>query len=135
MAVQGVDLIRSQIEKQGELTRAEIARLLQENKLPYEGQAIVHILFKAVCGFGVCPGADRGNKPTFTLFETKYGSFKPRPREEALAMALVLAVCAPARRKVWRGRCQNQRGSTSGRSEENYAGRSGANWMLRRKVG
>lgn len=98
-AKQGVELIRSQIEKRGELTRAEIARLLQENNLPFEGQAIVHILFKAVCGFGVCPGADRGNQPTYTLFETKYGPFKPRPRETALAeLALrYLAAYAPAR--------------------------------------
>ncbi|HWR65552.1 MAG TPA: winged helix DNA-binding domain-containing protein [Bellilinea sp.] len=98
-AKQGVELILSQLEKQGELTRAEIARLLQENKLPYEGQAIVHILFKTVCEAGVCPGADRGSKPTYTLFEKKYGPFKPRPREDALAELVLryLAAYAPAR--------------------------------------
>ena len=56
LAKKGVELIRSQIEQHGEQTRAEIANLLRENKLPFEGQATVHILFKAVCEGGDLPG-------------------------------------------------------------------------------
>ncbi|TLM97515.1 winged helix DNA-binding domain-containing protein, partial [bacterium] len=107
-AKNGVELIRDQIERLGEQTRAEIANLLRENKLPYEGQATVHILFKAVCEGGVCPGSDRENKPTYTLFEKRYGSFKTRPRTEALTdLALrYLQAYAPARPEdfaVWSG--------------------------------
>lgn len=107
-AEKAVDLILRQIEQHGEQTREEIARLLQEHKLPFEGQATVHVLFKAVCQAGVCPGADRGKKPTYTLFEKRYGAFKPRPRLEGLAeLALrYLSAYGPVRPQdfaVWSG--------------------------------
>ena len=108
LAEKAVDLVLHQIEQYGEQTREEIARLLKDNKLPFEGQATVHILFKAVWQAGVCPGADRGKKPTYTLFEKRYGAFKPRPRGEALAELVLryLKAYSPARPQdfaVWSG--------------------------------
>lgn len=107
-AQKGVELIRSAIQQHGELTRAEIAGRLKDQNLPFEGQATLHILYRAVCEGAICPGADRGNKPTYTLFEKRYGTLEPRPQTEALAeLALrYLTAYAPARPEdfaVWSG--------------------------------
>ena len=98
-AQKGVDVIRRAIAQHGNLTRGEIAQLLKDHSLPFEGQATVHILFRAVCEGDVCPGVDRGKKPTYTLFAKRYGALDPRPRLEALTeLALrYLAAYAPAR--------------------------------------
>ena len=107
-AQKGVEVIRRAIEQHGELSRAEIAQFLKDHNLPFEGQATVHILFRAVCEGAICPGADRGKKSTYILFEKRYGMLEPRPRVEALTeLALrYLAAYAPARPEdfaVWSG--------------------------------
>ena len=107
-AQKGVEVIRRAIEQHGELTRIEIAQNLKDQKLPFEGQATVHILFRAVCEGAICPGADRGKKPTYTQFAKRYGVLDPRPRLVALTeLALrYLAAYAPARPEdfaVWSG--------------------------------
>ncbi|MHB0987119.1 MAG: winged helix DNA-binding domain-containing protein [Bellilinea sp.] len=98
-AQKGVEVIRRAIEQHGELTRDEIAQLLKDHSLPFVGQATVHILFRAVCEGDICPGVDRGKKPTYTQFEKRYGALEPRPRLEALTeLALrYLAAYGPAR--------------------------------------
>ena len=98
-AQKGVEVIQRAIEKHGELTRVEIAQFLKGHNLPFEGQATVHILFRAVCEGAICAGADRGKKPTYTLFEKRYGKLELRPRLDALTeLALrYLAAYAPAR--------------------------------------
>jgi hypothetical protein len=139
----GVDLIRRQIEIHGEQSRAEIANLLRENKLPFEGQATVHILFKAVCEGGVCPGSDRGNKPTYTLFEKRYGSFKARPRTEAqtdLALRYLQAY-APARPEdfaIWSGIKISEVRALWPTLEDQLTAvqiEGTANWMLKKQKG
>lgn len=98
-AQKGMEVIRRAIEQHGELTRVEIAQFLKGHNLPFEGQATVHILFRAVCEGAICAGVDRVKKPTYTLFEKRYGALEPRPRVEALTeLALrYLAAYAPAR--------------------------------------
>ena len=107
-AQKGVELIRNAIEQHGELTRVEIAQRLKYQNLPFEGQATLHILYRAVCEGAICPGADRGKKPTYTLFEKRYGALESRPRTEALNELILryLAAYAPARPEdfaVWSG--------------------------------
>lgn len=98
-ASRAVDIIINAIEQRGPLTKAEVAELLAEHQFPSEGQAPIHVLFKAVWQAGVCQGPDHGSKPTYMLFEPRYGKFENRPPNEAIAELMVryFTAYAPAR--------------------------------------
>jgi hypothetical protein len=81
----GLRLLRSELVKQGSLTRPEVARLLKENHLPYEGQATVHLLFRAALEGILCMGPDRDQRQTYVLVEDWVGKLNPLPRPEDLA--------------------------------------------------
>jgi hypothetical protein len=84
-AASGLRLVSEALQRDGALTRAEIVHLLKENSLPSEGQAPVHLLYRAALEGLLCAGPNRGKEPTYVLWENWLGEFQPRPPEEALA--------------------------------------------------
>ncbi len=84
-SARGLRILRDAIARQGELTREEIIRLLRAGGLPYEGQAPVHLIFRAAMEGILCEGASLGSKPTYISFADWAGSPQPLPREIALA--------------------------------------------------
>jgi hypothetical protein len=84
-ATSGLRLVSEALQKDGALTRAEIVHLLKENNLPSEGQAPVHLLYRAALEGLLCAGPNRGKEPTYVLWESWLGKLQPRPPEEALA--------------------------------------------------
>lgn len=95
----GIRLLTEALAKGGGLTRLEIINLLKENSLPFEGQAPVHLLYRAALEGRLCAGPDRGKKASYVLFEDWLGKPKPLPRPAALAKIArrYLAAYAPAR--------------------------------------
>ena len=84
-AVSGLRLVGQALQRDGALTRAEIVNLLKENNLPSEGQAPVHLLYRAALDCLLCAGPNRGKEPTYVLWENWLGKPQPLPPEEALA--------------------------------------------------
>lgn len=85
-ATAGLRLVSQALQGDGALTRAEIIHLLKENNLPSEGQAPVHLLYRAALEGLLCAGPNRGKEPTYVLWENWLGELQPRPFEEALAV-------------------------------------------------
>ncbi len=95
----GIDIILNLLKDEGEQTRAQIAQALAKYNLPFEGQATVHIVFRAVIEGLVAITGLRGSKPVYGLFERHLGDLNPLPRDEAvqkLASRYLLAY-GPAR--------------------------------------
>lgn len=84
-AADGLRLVQEALQREGALTRAEIIHLLKENDLPSEGQAPVHLLYRAALVGMLCAGPNRGKEPTYVLWESWLGKPRPRPHQEALA--------------------------------------------------
>ncbi len=84
-AAAGLRLVREALQESGALTRAEIITLLKEEGLPSEGQAPVHLLYRAALEGMLCAGPNRGKEPTYVAWESWLGKPRPRPRQEALA--------------------------------------------------
>jgi hypothetical protein len=84
-AAKGLRLVQEALQTEGALTRAEIIRLLKENDLPSEGQAPVHLLYRAAMEGMLCAGPNRGKEPAYVLWESWLGKPRPRPHQEALA--------------------------------------------------
>lgn len=84
-AAAGMRLLRETLARRGELMRPEIVHLLERNGLPFEGQAPVHLLYRAALEGILCAGPQRGKDPAYVLFETWIGQLQPLPRQEALA--------------------------------------------------
>jgi hypothetical protein len=84
-AAAGLRLVREALQESGGLTRAEIIHLLKEEGLPHEGQAPVHLLYRAALEGMLCAGPNRGKEPTYVLWEGWLGKPQPRPRQTALA--------------------------------------------------
>jgi hypothetical protein len=97
-AVQGLRLVQAVLEEKGALTREEVVNLLRANHLPHQGQAPVHLLFRAALEGLICYGPLRNNKAAYVLFEAWAGELRPLPREEALTglARRYLAAYAPA---------------------------------------
>jgi hypothetical protein len=81
----GLRLVREALQREGALRRAEISGLLKENGLPSEGQAPVHLLYRAALEGMLCTGPNRGREPTYVLWESWLGKIRRRPPEQALA--------------------------------------------------
>jgi DNA glycosylase AlkZ-like len=84
-AAAGLRLVREALQRDGALTRPEIIHLLKENNLPSEGQAPVHLLYRAALEGMLLSGPNQGKEPTFVLWESWLGKPQPRPHQEALA--------------------------------------------------
>ena len=97
-AAQGLRLLRAALEEKGALTREEVVNLLRANHLPHQGQATVHLLFRAALEGLLCYGPTRLNKSAYVLFEAWAGKLRPLQRDEALAALArrYLAAYAPA---------------------------------------
>lgn len=97
-AAQGLRILRAALEEKGALTRQEVVNLLRANHLPHQGQASVHLLFRAAMEGFICYGPTRLNKTTVVLYEAWVGKIHPLPREDALAELArrYLAAYAPA---------------------------------------
>jgi hypothetical protein len=95
---QALRLLRAALEEKGALSREEVVNLLQANHLPHQGQAPVHLIFRAAMEGLLCYGPSRLNKATYVLFEAWAGKLRPHPRDEALAglARRYLAAYAPA---------------------------------------
>ena len=80
-----IKLLKEAVTEHSGLTRSEVIQLLQENGYPYQGQAPVHLLARAVLEGVLCIGPDRQKKPTYVLFQDWLGSPPSLPRSQALA--------------------------------------------------
>ena len=65
--------------------RVAIARLLQKNNLPYEGEAPIHLLFRAALEGRLLRGRRLGREEVYVPFEPWLGELQPLPRPDALA--------------------------------------------------
>lgn len=84
-AAAAMQLVKDALDEHGGLTRPEIIDLLKENGFPFEGQAPVHLIYRAALEGVLCIGPDRGKESTYVLSEGWLGRWEPRPRPEALA--------------------------------------------------
>ncbi len=94
----GLQILSEALDQRGELVRPDIIRLLKENSLPSQGQAPMHILFRAALEGRVLRGPQRGKEPAYVSFETWLGKPQPLPYETALERLALryLAAYAPA---------------------------------------
>ncbi len=81
----GLHLLEEALARQGALIRSEIKLLLKTNGLPCEGQAPIHLIFRAAWEGILIQGADRGKQPAFVSCEAWTGGLQPQPRHTALA--------------------------------------------------
>jgi len=82
---QGLVLLRKALQERGPLTRTEIARLLRDQGLPSEGQAVPHLIFRAAYETILCLGPDHGKEHTYILFTDWLGAPETLPEQDALA--------------------------------------------------
>jgi hypothetical protein len=82
---QGLNRLEEALARQGSLVRPEIKQLLMANSLPYEGQAPIHLVFRAAWEGILIQGADRDKQPAFVACAAWTGGFQPKPRATALA--------------------------------------------------
>lgn len=97
-AARAVGLIERIVERDGPLTRPEIAERLRRRRIPTDGQAIAHIVWLAASGQTICFGPDRGREETYVLVRDWLGNVEPMERGAALAELAVryLVSHAPA---------------------------------------
>ena len=79
----GLHLLEKALSDRKAITRAEIISLLKENALPWQGQAPVHLLYRAAWEGFLIQGPDRGKKPAYLPAESWMGSFVHLPALEA----------------------------------------------------
>lgn len=94
----GLDLLREALSEEEGLTRPEIISLLAAHSLPSEGQAPIHLIFRAAQEGLLCSGPDRDGISTYILFEKWLGNTEPLSLPEALQRMAVryLEAYAPA---------------------------------------
>jgi hypothetical protein len=85
LADTAIHLVHEALSQHGKLTRPEIIQLLATNGLPSQGQAPIHLLFRAAMQSMICYGPDSGTESTFVLFDEWLGAPQPLPYEAALA--------------------------------------------------
>jgi len=83
--LRGLHLLEEALARHDSLIRSEIKLLLKQNGLPSEGQATIHLIFRAAWEGILIQGADRGKQPTFTVCAAWTGGLQPKPRAAALA--------------------------------------------------
>jgi hypothetical protein len=94
----GVEAIKRMLDREGPLTRAEIAERLLKARIRTEGQAIAHLTWLAAFEKAVCFGPDRNGDRCFVLARDWIGAPEPMDRDLALAELAVrhLRAHAPA---------------------------------------
>jgi hypothetical protein len=77
--------IQQMLEREGPLTRREIAERLRARGIRVEGQATAHLVWLAAAQGIVCHGPDRGGEQCFVLVRDWIGQPERMDREAALA--------------------------------------------------
>jgi hypothetical protein len=97
-AARAVGLIRRMLERDGPLTRPEIAERLRRHGIRTDGQAIAHLVWLTAAEQTICFGPDRGGEETYVLVHDWLGEHEPMDRDAALAELAVryLSSHAPA---------------------------------------
>jgi len=103
-----IRLIVRMLEREGPLTRPEIAERLRRRGVHTEGQAIAHLVWLAAAAGLICYGPDRDGELSFVLVRDWLGEEKARQRESALAELAVRylnghAPASPADLAYWSG--------------------------------
>ena len=80
-----VGLIARMLEREGPLTRKEIADRLRRQGIHTSGQAIAHLVWLAAAQGVICYGPDRDGDKCFVLVADWLGTTKPMERDAALA--------------------------------------------------
>lgn len=136
---QAVQAIERMLDREGPLTRAEIAERLRRLRIRTEGQAIAHLTWLAAFEKAVCFGPDRNGDRCFVLARDWIGPPEPMDPDRALAELAVRFLRAhgpatPDDLAFWSGvRLEDaKRGwrSIEGRLVE-VDGPSGTMWSLR----
>jgi hypothetical protein len=93
-----VRLIARMLEREGPLSRSEIADRLRRQGIRTEGQAIAHLVWLAAAQRVICFGPDRAGEQCFVLVRDWLGEQRPMDRDAALAELAVryLTAHAPA---------------------------------------
>jgi hypothetical protein len=93
-----VGLVERMLEREGPLTRSEIAERLESAGIHTAGQAIAHLVWLAAATGRVCHGPEKDGKPCFVLARDWLGKPKRVAREAALVELAqrYLAAHAPA---------------------------------------
>jgi Winged helix DNA-binding domain len=104
----GVRTIVRMLEREGPLTRAEIAERLRRLRISTEGQVIPHLTWLAASEMSICYGPDRGGKRCFVLVRDWIGEPELMYRDRALAELAVRYLRAhgpatPADLAFWSG--------------------------------
>lgn len=81
----GVSTIKRALTEDGPLTRAALKERLDSAGVPTQGQALVHLLFRATLELRLVRGPMVGNEQAFVPAEDWLGSQRPVDRETALA--------------------------------------------------
>jgi hypothetical protein len=82
----GVRKLEEMLASDGPLARAEIADRLARHGIPSQGQATIHIIWRAALDGLVCCGPDRKSEETFVLLHDWLGPAPAHTRERAAAL-------------------------------------------------
>ena len=104
----GVRIVAQSVEAHGPLTRAQIADRLRRAGIAFEGQATIHVIWRAAIDGLVCYGLDQDGAETFVALEHWVPPQQRRtPSDPILELARrYLAACGPATREdftAWSG--------------------------------
>jgi winged helix DNA-binding protein len=107
-SARAVRLIEQMLERDGPLTRPEIAERLRGHRIRTEGQAIAHLVWLAAAEGLICHGPDRDRTPCFVLVRDWLGDPAPMDHDAALAELAVRYLRAhgpaePADLAFWSG--------------------------------
>jgi hypothetical protein len=104
----GLPLISRMLQREGPLTRPEIAERLESHGIRTAGQAIAHLVWLAAAHAAICYGPDRDGERSFVLVADWLPRSKPLDRDAALAELAVRYLrshgpAAPADFAWWSG--------------------------------
>ena len=106
-----LELIHGMLDREGPLTRREIAERLRAAGIRVEGQAIAHLVWLAAARGIICYGPDRGREQALVLVQDWIGETKGMDRDGALSALALRYVAAhqPAQPRdlaAWSGLAQ-----------------------------
>jgi uncharacterized protein YcaQ len=127
------------LNKEGPLTRPELARQLADEGIPTQGQAIHHLLRRAALEGIICFGPGRNGEETYVALETWLEMSNPLADNEALALLArrylrAFGPATPADMAAWSGLSKTQCRSGFSRNSDDLlelATAAGPIWLLR----
>jgi winged helix DNA-binding protein len=107
-SAKAVRAIEQMLERDGPLTRPEIAQRLRRHRIRTEGQAIAHLVWLAAAEGLICYGPERERTQCFVLVRDWVGQPEPMEQDEGLAELAVRYLRAhgpaePADLAFWSG--------------------------------